>query len=765
MTYADFLASKKKAVVAVGPTIEAGDVHSTLHEWQKDIVGWAVRQGRAAIFADCGLGKTRMQLEWARLIADTTLIVAPLSVARQTVRESHKIDQDVTYARTGADVTGPGVWITNYEMVDHFDPSMFGAVVIDECFAAGTLVDTPSGAKRIEHFKIGDVVTSAAGDDLVWDVHRREVPYAVVVSFREQAIICSPNHPWFTQRGWVGAQDLEPGDSLVSTAEAVRMVRGAVREEPEAEPRKVEILRNVLLSEMADERSSPSGEASYPGNSVPSGCEPERMVAFRIAGSDPGDRTNPEPETDEPAGSSSESLPPIERDRPRTFRAWGQWEGDDIAAIDADGCVGRAVAGGVLCVVGPTDSRLSDELQARLSERRSQSRYRSGWSIPSLPQEAGREEGRQARFARVDGVEVLEPGDHRLDRIRDADGVLRFYDLGVVGHPSFSVAGRLVHNSSILKNITGTTRRKLTEGFASVPYRLACTATPAPNDVAELCNHAEFLGAMPRNEMLAAFFVHDEIGWRPKGHAAGPMFEWMATWSVALRKPSDIGYPDDGYDLPELTIIPEIVDVEIEAEGQLFPTELGGIGGRSKVRRSTLDARCARAAELCAGDDQWIVWCGLNDEASTVAKLIGPDAVNVEGSWTPDAKAEALEAFQDGQIRVLITKTSIAGFGMNFQNAHKMAFVGLSDSYESYYQAIRRCWRFGQTEPVHAHVIVSTLEQQIVDNIRRKEDEASAVTDQLVRYSPIRNGADNDRPSALHHRRIPRRMLASTTRR
>ena len=150
------------------------------------------------------------------------------------------------------------------------------------------------------------------------------------------------------------------------------------------------------------------------------------------------------------------------------------------------------------------------------------------------------------------------------------------------------------------------------------------------------------------------------------------------------------------------------------------------------VRRQTVGPRVARAAELADDGAQWIVWCGLNDEAALAAKLID-GSVNVEGSWSPDAKAQALEAFQDNEIRVLITKPSIAGFGMNFQNCARMAFVGLSDSYESYYQAIRRCWRYGQTELVQAHVVVSALESQIVENVRRKERQAATSVAALIR--------------------------------
>lgn len=420
VTYAEFLAAKQAKATQIGPDCDTNDVHPMLREWQAAGVAWAVRTGRAALFWDTGLGKTFAQLEWARLSGDTTLILAPLSVARQTVRESSKLAIDARYVRDGSQVTGPGVWITNYEMADRFDPATFDAVVLDE--------------------------------------------------------------------------------------------------------------------------------------------------------------------------------------------------------------------------------------------------------------------------------------------------------------------------SSILKNVDGKTRRRLTDQLAVIPRRLACTATPAPNDVAELANHSEFLGVMRRNEMLAAYFVNDEKDWRLKGHAAEPMYRWMATWAMALTRPSDVGYPDEGWELPPLHIEPEIVHAPLEAEGQLFATDLGGVGGRAQVRRQTMDARIKRTVELAVGyDEQWIIWCGLNDEAAAVTKAI-PGAVNVEGSWAPDAKAEALEAFQDGEIRVLVTKPSIAGFGMNFQNASRMAFLGLNDSYEAYYQAIRRCWRFGQTKPVYAHIVVSEIEQQIVSNVQRKEAEAQHVTRQLVRH-------------------------------
>lgn len=418
-TYADFLARKFEKVEAVGLTTKPDDVSDFLHEWQREIVAWAARTGRAAIWADTGLGKTVMQIEWARIVSDTSMIVAPLAVCAQTVREASKLGLTATYVRSPEQITGPGIWVTNYEMVEHFDPATFGAVVLDE--------------------------------------------------------------------------------------------------------------------------------------------------------------------------------------------------------------------------------------------------------------------------------------------------------------------------ASILKQSDGKTRTRLIRHFADVPYRLACTATPAPNDVEELTNQAEFLGVSTRVNMLSAYFVHDSDGWRLKGHAHVPMFRWMTSWAVALRKPSDIGYDDTGYDLPGLEIDSHLLDVDVTPEDQLFATDLGGVGGRAAVRRATLAARCEKAAALVASepDEPWLIWCGLNAEAELLAKVI-PDSVNVNGNWSPEDKAAALLGFADGDITRLITKPSIAAFGLNWQHCARMVFVGLSDSYEAYYQAIRRCYRYGQTRVVEAHIVLSSLEGQIAVNVARKERDASLITTGLV---------------------------------
>lgn len=417
--YEDFLSSKIAVIPSSGIEVSPDQIHPSLFDFQRDLVRWSLAKGRAALFCTTGMGKTRMQLEWARLTGVPTLIVAPLAVAQQTVREAADLGIALTYARTQSDAGA--MTITNYEMVDRFDADAFGAVVLDE--------------------------------------------------------------------------------------------------------------------------------------------------------------------------------------------------------------------------------------------------------------------------------------------------------------------------SSILKAHDGKTRTRLIEQFSRTPYRLCCTATPAPNDTAEMANHAEFLGILSRVEMLAMFFVHDDSGWRLKGHAREPFYRWLASWGMSLQRPSDIGYDDGAYQLPPLSIEPVILPSEYVPPGQLFATTLKGITDRANVRKSTVAERTQSAADLINADpaEPWIAWCGLNDEAAALARLI-PDAVNVDGAMSADAKADALWRFASGEIRVLITKPSIAGFGMNFQHCARMVFVGMGDSYEQYFQAIRRCYRFGQARPVTAHIVLTEPEEAIYANVLRKEREATAMAEELVKH-------------------------------
>lgn len=337
--------------------------------------------------------------------------------------------------------------------------------------------------------------------------------------------------------------------------------------------------------------------------------------------------------------------------------------------------------------------------------------------------------GITARVVR-DGSEVADPCVY----IANYEMLHRF-DASVFG-------GAVLDESSILKAYDGKTRTTIIEAFRNTPYRLACTATPAPNDFMELGNHAEFLGVMTRTEMLATFFVHDggdTSQWRLKGHAEHDFWEWVASWAIMLRSPADIGYSDEGYTLPPLNRHQIIVDVEHQegaAEGAqlyLFAVEAKTLQDRRNAKKVSLTDRVNAAAQIIndEANEQWIVWCNLNAESEALTKAIN-GAVEVTGSMSNDTKEQAMMDFTAGRIRVLVTKPTIAGFGMNWQHCARMAFVGLSDSYEQIYQAERRSWRFGQTRPVDVYVITSELEGAVVRNIARKQEDADRMATHMI---------------------------------
>ncbi len=297
-------------------------------------------------------------------------------------------------------------------------------------------------------------------------------------------------------------------------------------------------------------------------------------------------------------------------------------------------------------------------------------------------------------------------------------------------------AGVSMDESSILKSFDGKTRSQLIEAFRETPYKLCGTATPAPNDHMELGNHAEFLGVMTASEMLSMFFVHnggETQKWRLKGHARKEFWKWVCSWAVNMRKPSDIGYDDGPFVLPPLIYHEHIVQVDKPSEGMLFAMPATTLSERLEARRSTVDARVAKCAEIIAAEplESWIVWTNLNRESEALTAAI-PDAVELTGSDDPDEKTRKSLDFANGLIGKLVTKASIAGFGMNYQVCSHQAFVGVNDSWESFYQAIRRCWRFGQKFPVHAHIIAASTEGNVLENLKRKEREAEEMAEEML---------------------------------
>jgi len=295
--------------------------------------------------------------------------------------------------------------------------------------------------------------------------------------------------------------------------------------------------------------------------------------------------------------------------------------------------------------------------------------------------------------------------------------------------------GVVLDESSIIKHRDGKTRNAIIESCSKVPYKLSCTATPSPNDFMELGNQVEFLGIMSMSEMLAMYFIHDggdTQKWVLKGHGKAKFWEWMATWAVVIKNPSDLGFDGSGYILPGLNLIGHVV--ESKAKDGLFADIAIGLLERNQARRDSIVDRVNKCAEVVnSSDKQWVVWCHLNDESELLAKSIN-GSLDIKGSDSIEKKEQAINDFEEGKLRVLISKPSITGFGLNWQHCHNTAFVGLSDSWEQYYQAIRRFYRFGQKKIVNVHVISAESEGAVVENIRRKEEQNKIMGEQMVNF-------------------------------
>lgn len=315
--------------------------------------------------------------------------------------------------------------------------------------------------------------------------------------------------------------------------------------------------------------------------------------------------------------------------------------------------------------------------------------------------------------------------------------IINNFDLSAFG-------GIVLDESSIIKHFGTKTSAELIKKCKKVKYKLCCTATPAPNDYMELGMHAEFLDVMKRSEMLATFFINDasDTGkWRLKGHAVDKFWEWVAGWACVVKTPSDLGFSDEGYILPELKIIQHIVktnnkNVIVNGREALFEFESAKtLNERRQAKRNSLTERVELAAEIAnSSNESILLWCDLNVESDALKNVIN-NAVEVKGADTTEHKTNAIIDFVNGKIKAIISKGKIYGFGINLQNCHKMILVSLNDSFEMFYQLIRRCYRFGQKYPVEVHIITSEKEGAVKENIERKQKDAEKMTKQMIKYT------------------------------
>lgn len=354
------------------------------------------------------------------------------------------------------------------------------------------------------------------------------------------------------------------------------------------------------------------------------------------------------------------------------------------------------------------------------------------------PLAVGAQHAREAVKFGIDAKAIREPHEITGPRV-----YITNYERLAKFDPSI-FGGVVLDESSILKSFNGKTTAALISGFADTPFRLACTATPAPNDHAELGQHSQFLGVMSQSQMLTRWFLHDSVdtgNWRMKGHAVHDFWNWVASWARCVSMPSDLGFSDDGFVLPELTVTRHKIaadrstDTGAEKDGQarLFrmpDTSATAIHGE---KRKTIDARADLIAERVGQEpgEPWVIWCDTDYEADALTARM-PFGVEVSGSMSPDMKEDRLTAFSTGAERVIITKPSVAGYGLNWQHCARVAFVGLSFSYESYYQAIRRTYRFGQKRQVEVHIACADTEESIWNVVNRKAGDHEAMKREMT---------------------------------
>lgn len=713
-----------------------------LYDFQSELVDWSIRKGKAALFEDCGLGKSPQQLVWAENVIRKTngnvLILTPLAVSYQTIKEAKKFNIEARRTQDGK--VYRGINITNYERLSHYDPDDFNGVVCDECFSPDTKInifslDNSLTSRYIKDIKVGDLIYNVKGKDYVKAIAKRPINRAIQVGFNGKKIICSENHLFFTLSGWKAAKHLRQGDSLLETETAMCLLRNDFPTTSHS-IKNAEVLRNVLLSEMANVSERYTKESTQPNC-----CKKARIVQSEMASqweckSQKRNRENTKTEPHEQSYYCAKN----DKDENRKWyiSSVERKKGWQRSIHKTSIIIMEKIRSWLEIGIGYKDKKkitIPNSIQSghRKSEIKNSNRNRWQGAYKQEEAKKGHQKTKVFGVVRVDSIKVLEQGNSKLERYRDEDGFIYFYDIEAEQHPSFSVNNALVHNSSILKNCDGKTRKHITDFMYKINYRLLCSATPAPNDFVELGTSSEALGEMTRKQMLGMFFTHDGSNtsqWNLKGHAKKRFWQWVSTWARAIRKPSDLGYDDSLFILPALNFHKHTIKSNYK-ENSLLPTPAIGLNEQRAEKRRTLVSRCEKVASLVPNDKPCLIWCHLNDEGNLLEKLI-PDSVQVSGSDKDEVKEQKLTGFSEGDVRILITKPKIGGFGMNWQHCSTMTFFP-SHSHEQFYQASRRCWRFGQKNEVDCHLVASDRESIIMHNMLRKERQAVEMYNGIIR--------------------------------
>lgn len=799
--YSTFLASKRLTDPPSGLDVPIEALSDVLYPFQRALVRWALRRGRAGLFAHTGLGKGLMLLEWAEHIPGPVLLLAPLAVTHQLVREAAgKFGRPLEYVRHPDQIT-QRIVVTNYDMIRNFYDHPFTGIVCDESSILKS-ISSKTREELLTHFthipyrlcctatpapndiaEIGNhclpfhsFIVTREGNREIGDIVKKRDPVEVlslengklvwrhVTNWmkhknpeglwriqwgrcgRGATLLSTPGHPVLTQAGWLPAQEIKPGDEV-----AVAI--------PSWSPEQEEIIYATLLGDswlrvygkgwpslischakpqwgyldwLADALDTKAFDVAMRPGGIIRGRQIHGQPQRRI-------RTKQSPNLWHilrlayPEGKKQVTRRWLNKIGPLGLAVWAMDDGTTRTIAntrEARLCTCKRGPHRKACLVRGSRETVKgyhfvfhtdgftlherDIITTWLKERfnlHATPNKNSKRNVIILTRES-------TRLLRRIIEPYLRLGDHEKEWL----------------HPLISHEPK--ECMTWLPVISSCPEPKNTKTGSAYDIEVE----GAHNFVMAsglVVHNSEFLGVMKRTDMLSTFFVHDDTGWRLRGHAATAFYRWMASWSMALRAPEDVGFDGAAFRLPPLTIKTHVVQTAYRREGELLPSVgLKGITDRSRVRQGTVDARVAVAADLARqAEGQVVCWCGLNQESTALTNALAEESVvEVSGSQALAVKETRLLGFLDGTTQILISKAKIAGHGLNMQNAHTAIFVGLNDSWETWFQTIRRLWRYGQTQEVTVHLVISDHEQPIFDNIQRKEKQAERMVGNMIEH-------------------------------
>lgn len=757
-----------------------------LFDYQEVMVKVGFVKERYAFFADAGLGKTLVFGELIRQIHTSTegriVVVVPLNILHQFEEmvldffadfpsfdhlhgSKMSLKEWCHYGDTRIAFVNHEAFIKEQELKDVI------GFFLDECLVGDTQVDTEHGTKRIDQIQVGDYVFGAIGLQKVKAVKKRHKNLLALTSIADRYIISSINHPFFTRRGWVKAKDLKEGDYVIYTTDAMQMVQEATDGKAEemslsqkkSTTKQQSLLQQELLSEMENETTRDSSQSPYERCTPENWEESECLALFRQSRSKEADRADSEFESNEQLGDQEKGVEETEKNSTQTTAARRKRQGDATPTANTIRKVGRRLDRRIYPKFRQEKTWLSYPLQDRYSKPEADDSDRSRRIQPRNPHssEEGQEKGQEITGARVDSITIYKSHDPIFTRYRDETGRVTLYDIEVENHPSFSVNGLLVHNSSILKGGIGgegKIARNIIKASKGIRFKYAASATPAPNDRIEYAMTCLFLEYIrSEKEFYAQYFVNKDGKYVLRRHAVEKFYRYLAHWSIFIRSPKAYGFNDNLAGLKPwkeiripVDMTPEQLDLISRYSGKDNQTILPGIAttpstmtqrgkysqiskgfvyenGKVKTYTKSLKPKAITDIVQKHHGEQVIIWGVFDEEGEILLRELDElnyRVVHITGKTKPIQRIEYIDKFRHGELDIIISKPRILGFGLNFQFCRIAIYSGLSDSFEQYYQSVKRIHRYGQEKQVLIYLPYTDYEEAILTNVLSKQKQA-----------------------------------------